>query len=156
MKHYLRNELAELHEKGVRLRVIGERERFGPALAEELDAAERKTASNTKLTLVMAISYGGRAEIVTAVKRAMLAGVSPQEITEQSFSGFLSTADLPDPDLLIRTSGEQRVSNFLLWQIAYAEILFTPGLWPDFGAAEFAAALENYATRERRFGARPV
>ncbi|WP_297444196.1 polyprenyl diphosphate synthase [Acidocella sp.] len=156
MKHYLRNELAELHEKGVKLLVIGERERFGDTLSKELDAAERKTANNAKLTLVMAISYGGRAEIVAAARRAMLAGMAPEELTEQSFSGFLSTSGLPDPDLLIRTSGEQRVSNFLLWQIAYAEILFTSGLWPDFGGAEFAAALENYASRERRFGARPV
>jgi undecaprenyl diphosphate synthase len=156
MKHYLRSELAELHEKGVKLVVIGERERFGNTLAEELDAAESKTRANTKLTLVMAISYGGRAEIVAAARRAIAAGLTPKELTEQSFTGFLSTVGVPDPDLLIRTSGEQRISNFLLWQIAYAEILFTPTLWPDFGATEFAAALENYATRERRFGARPV
>lgn len=156
MKHYLRSELKELHEQGVRLVVIGERERFGPVLAGELEAAERKTEHNDRLTVVMAISYGGRADIVAAARKAMAAGIAPEALTEQNFGGFLSTDGIPDPDLLIRTSGEKRISNFLLWQLAYAEMLFTPVLWPDFGAAEFAVALEEYAMRERRFGARPV
>ncbi len=156
LKHYLRSELAELHAEGVQLKVIGERERFGETLAEELEAAERKTANNKRLTLVLALSYGGRAEIVAAARRAIEAGIKPDELTEQNFANFLFTAGIPDPDLVIRTSGEQRVSNFLLWQLAYAEIWFTKVLWPDFCAGDFANALEEYAGRERRFGARPV
>ncbi len=156
MKHYLRSELGELHEQGVRLVVIGERERFGPNLAEELAKAEAKTAGNDRLVLIMALSYGGRADIVSAARKAIAAGIAPEALTEQSFTHLLSTDGIPDPDLLIRTSGEKRISNFLLWQLAYAELLFSPVLWPDFGAADFAAALEEYATRERRFGARPV
>ena len=156
MKHYLRSELAELHEQGVRLVVIGERERFGPALAQELEAAERKTAENDRLVLVMALSYGGRADIVRAARRAIEAGIPAVELTEKAFSHLLYTDGIPDPDLLIRTSGERRISNFLLWQLAYAGMVFTPVLWPDFGADEFAAALEDYALRERRFGARPA
>lgn len=156
LKHYLRSEMAELHEQGVQLKVIGERERFGDALALELRAAEEKTADNQRLTLVLALSYGGRAEIVAAARRAMSAGLSPDDLTEQSFGSFLFTAGIPDPDLIIRTSGEQRISNFLLWQLAYAEIWFTKVLWPDFCARDFMMALEDYASRERRFGARPA
>ena len=156
LKHYLRSELNEMHAQGVQLKVIGERERFGPNLAAELEAAEARTAGNSRLTLVMALSYGGRADIVGAARRAMVAGVRPEELTEEVFAGLLSTAGVPDPDLLIRTSGEERISNFLLWQLAYAELFFTPVLWPDFSAEHFAAALGEYATRERRFGARPV
>ena len=156
LKHYLRSELAELHAEGVRLKVIGERERFGDTLAHELEAAERRTAENQRLTLVLALSYGGRAEIVQAARRAMQAGLRPDELTEQNFAQFLHTDGIPDPDLVIRTSGEQRVSNFLLWQLAYAEIWFTKVLWPDFCAADFANAMQDYAGRERRFGARPV
>lgn len=156
LKHYLRSELAELHAEGVQLKVIGERERFGESLAQELSAAEQKTANNKRLTLVLALSYGGRAEIVAAARRALAEGVKPEDLTEQSFGSLLFTAGIPDPDLVIRTSGEQRVSNFLLWQLAYAEIWFTKVLWPDFAATEFASALADYACRERRFGARPV
>ncbi|MBU6419601.1 MAG: di-trans,poly-cis-decaprenylcistransferase [Rhodospirillales bacterium] len=156
LKHYLRSELAELHAEGVRLKVIGERERFGDTLAQELEAAERKTANNKRLTLVLALSYGGRAEIVAAARRAIEAGMKPTELNEQNFGSLLFTGGIPDPDLVIRTSGEQRVSNFLLWQLAYAEILFTKTLWPDFCGRDFAGALEEYAGRERRFGARPV
>ncbi|HTJ89918.1 MAG TPA: polyprenyl diphosphate synthase [Acidocella sp.] len=156
MKHYLRSELAELHEQGVRLKVIGERERFGPNLSAELAQAEAKTAANTRLTLVMALSYGGRADIVTAARRVIEAGLAPEALSEQMFARYLSTDGIPDPDLLIRTSGEVRISNFLLWQLAYAEMVFTDVLWPDFDADAFAEALEAYTTRERRFGARPV
>jgi undecaprenyl diphosphate synthase len=156
MKHYLRSELAELHEQGVRLKVIGERERFGPNLSAELAQAEAKTAGNTRLTLVMALSYGGRADVVTAARRIIEAGLAPETLSEQIFARYLSTDGIPDPDLLIRTSGEVRISNFLLWQLAYAEMFFTDVLWPDFGADDFAQALEAYMTRERRFGARPV
>jgi undecaprenyl diphosphate synthase len=156
LKHYLRSELDELHEQGVCLKSIGEQQRFGPNLAEELAVAERKTAYNSRLTLVMALSYGGRAEIVEAARRAIAAGVSPTALDEPVFAGFLATDGIPDPDLLIRTSGEQRISNFLLWQTAYSELYFTDVLWPDFGAEDFALAIEEFATRERRFGARPV
>jgi undecaprenyl diphosphate synthase len=156
MKHYLRSELAELHEQGVCLKVIGERERFGPQLSAELAEAEAKTAGNTRLTLVMALSYGGRADIVTAARRIIEAGLAPETLNEQIFARYLSTDGIPDPDLLIRTSGEERISNFLLWQLAYAEMFFTDVLWPDFGADDFARALDEYATRERRFGARPA
>jgi undecaprenyl diphosphate synthase len=156
MKHYLRSELAELHERGVRFKVIGERERFGPNLTTELAEAEAKTAGNTGLTLVMALSYGGRADIVSATRRIIEEGLPPEALNEQVFARYLWTAGIPDPDLLIRTSGEKRISNFLLWQLAYTEMLFTDVLWPDFGANEFARALEEYTTRERRFGARPA
>lgn len=156
MKHYLRSELNELHEQGVRLVIIGERERFGDTLATELIAAETKTVQNDRLTLVMALSYGGRSDIVNAARKAIASGIPAEALDESNFGKLLSTDGIPDPDLLIRTSGEKRISNFLLWQLAYAELLFSPVLWPDFGAADFANALEEYATRERRFGARPV
>jgi undecaprenyl diphosphate synthase len=156
LRQYLHSELDELHEKGVRLRIIGERDRFGPNLSAELAQAEARTAENEKLTLVMALSYGGRADIVEAAKRAIAAGLSPDELTEQRFAGLLATDGIPDPDLLIRTSGEERISNFLLWQTAYAELFFTDILWPDFGAEKFAEAVQEFARRERRFGARPA
>jgi undecaprenyl diphosphate synthase len=156
LRQYLHSELDELHEKGVRLRVIGERDRFGPNLASELAQAEAKTAGNEKLTLVMALSYGGRADIVEAARRAIAAKLAPDELTEQKFAGLLATDGIPDPDLLIRTSGEERISNFLLWQTAYAELFFTDILWPDFGAEKFAEAVQEFARRERRFGARPA
>jgi undecaprenyl diphosphate synthase len=156
LKHYLRSELNELHEQGVCLKIIGERERFGPNLSEELAAAEARTAHNTGLTLIMALSYGGRADIVHAARRAIAAGLASEDLSEAKFSTLLATDGIPDPDLLIRTSGEERISNFLLWQTAYSELYFTEVLWPDFGAENFSRALDEYATRERRFGARPV
>jgi undecaprenyl diphosphate synthase len=156
LKHYLRSELTELHEQGVCLRTIGERDRFGANLAAELDAAVAKTADNKRLTLVMALSYGGRADIVAAARAALEAGIEPAALTEARFASLLSTEGIPDPDLLIRTSGEMRISNFLLWQTAYAEMVFTDVLWPDFGPDDFGQALSVFATRERRFGARPV
>jgi len=156
LKHYLRSELNELHDQGVCLKIIGERERFGESLGAELATAEAKTLRNNRLTLVMALSYGGRADIVEAARRAIAAGIAPDALTEARFGGFLSTDTIPDPDLLIRTSGEQRISNFLLWQAAYSEMVFTDVLWPDFGPEDFASAVETYATRERRFGARPL
>ncbi len=152
---YLRSELQELHEVGVRLRVIGEHTRFGPNVVAELEAAEAKTARNEKLTLLLALSYGGRADIVAAAQRAIAEGIAPEALTEQKFASYLTTAGVPDPDLLIRTSGEQRISNFLLWQTAYAELVFTDVLWPDFGEKDFAAAIGKFTKRERRFGARP-
>jgi undecaprenyl diphosphate synthase len=156
LRQYLRSELNELHEKGVRIRTIGERDRFGPNLAAELADAEAKTVNNEKLTLIMALSYGGRGDIVAAARRAVASGLPPEAITEDVFASFLATDGVPDPDLLIRTSGEERISNFLLWQTAYAELFFTDVLWPDFGEQDFARAVGEFARRERRFGARPA
>jgi undecaprenyl diphosphate synthase len=155
LRHYLRSELNELHENGVRLVVIGDRDRFGPNLSTELLAAETKTLGNAKLVLVMALSYGGRADIVDAARRALASGMKAEDLTEEKFGALLATDGIPDPDLLIRTSGEERISNFLLWQTAYAELYFTDVLWPDFGAEHFAQAVTEFTRRERRFGARP-
>jgi undecaprenyl diphosphate synthase len=155
LRHYLRSELNELHENGVRLVVIGERDRFGANLATELADAEAKTLQNDRLVLVMALSYGGRADIVDAARRALATGMRPEELTEEKFGALLATDGIPDPDLLIRTSGEERISNFLLWQTAYAELYFTDVLWPDFGPEHFAQAVTEFTRRERRFGARP-
>jgi undecaprenyl diphosphate synthase len=160
LRHYLRTEIAELAANGVRLRVIGEAGRFDPDIRDQLRAAELRTASNTRLNLTVALSYGGRAEIVAAARaaaEAVRAGrLAPEEIDESRFGSLLATAGMPDPDLVLRTSGEQRLSNFLLWQSAYAEFVFTDVLWPDFGGAQFAEALAEFARRERRFGARPA
>ncbi len=159
LRHYLRSEIAELDANGVRLRVIGERARFAPDIQRELAAAEQRTRDNQRLNLVVALSYGSRAEIAAAARAAAEAArdgyLDPATLDEQVFEARLSTAGIPDPDLLIRTSGEQRLSNFLLWQAAYAEFVFLDVLWPDFGAEHFAAALAEYARRERRFGERP-
>ncbi|MBS3023028.1 MULTISPECIES: polyprenyl diphosphate synthase [Acidiphilium] len=159
LRHYLRSELRELAEAGVRLHIIGERDRFGSSLKAELADAEARTAANRKLNLVIALSYGARAEIATAARRiaeaAMAGTLDPTTVDETIFAAHLSTAGMPDPDLVIRTSGEQRLSNFLLWQAAYAELVFDDALWPDFGAANLGRAIAEYARRERRFGARP-
>jgi undecaprenyl diphosphate synthase len=159
LRHYLQTEIAELGANGVRLRFIGDRSRFDGDIQCDLANAERATAGNLRLNLTVALSYGARAEIVAAA-RAMAAAQSgaphPGTDDDAMFAGFLSTAGIPDPDLLIRTSGEQRLSNFLLWQLAYAELVFLDVLWPDFSEADFAAALAEFARRERRFGARPA
>ncbi len=159
LRHYVRNEVAELHESGVRLRFIGDRARFDPDIQDDLRRAEQKTEGNTRLNLTVALSYGARAEIVAAarlVAEAARAGtLDPAALTEDGFARYLNTDGIPDPDLILRTSGEQRLSNFLLWQSAYAELIFLDVLWPDFGAAQFAEALAEFARRERRFGARP-
>jgi undecaprenyl diphosphate synthase len=159
LRHYLRTEIAELGANGVRLRFIGDRTRFDADIQDDLTTAEHATAANTRLNLTVALSYGARAEIVAAA-RAMAAAaaagkLAPDIADDEMFASFLSTAGIPDPDLLIRTSGEQRLSNFLLWQAAYAELVFLDVLWPDFDDAHFAAALAEYACRERRFGVRP-
>ncbi len=159
LRHYLRHEVAELHTERVRLRAIGDRARFGPDIAGELAEAEALTAGNSRLNLTVALSYGGRSEIVAAARAVAEAAargtLDPAALTEEAFSGFLFTAGMPDPDLVIRTSGERRVSNFLLWQAAYAEYLFPEVLWPDFNAAHFDSALADFAARHRRYGARP-
>jgi len=158
LRQYLRSEVSELLKNGVRFRVIGDRSRFSADLREELEAAERRTEACQRLTLVLALSYGGRAEILMAAKAmAEAAGrgaIDPATLDEDGFASFLSTAGMPDPDLLIRTSGECRLSNFLLWQCAYAELVFLDVLWPDFDEAHFAAALAEFARRDRRYGAR--
>ncbi len=159
LRQYLRTEVAELAKNGVRLRFIGDRTRFDTDIQNDLARAEENTATNTSLNLIVAISYGSRSEILGAARamaEAMRDGrLDPDALTEACFGQFLATGGVPDPDLIIRTSGEQRLSNFLLWQAAYAELAFLDVLWPDFGEAHFAAAIADYARRERRFGARP-
>jgi undecaprenyl diphosphate synthase len=153
LKHYLRVELKTLMKNNIRFRVIGQPDRLAKDIREELTAAEARTRSNTGLQFNIALSYGGRAEIVDAARRAMEAGVSPEALDERTFASFLYTAGQPDPDLLIRTSGEMRVSNFLLWQIAYAEIWVTDALWPDFRAQHLFEGVLEYQKRDRRYGA---
>jgi len=159
LREYLRSELAELKENGVRLRIIGDLERFDPDIRRSLAEAEAQTTVNSRLNLIVALSYGARAEIAAAARRLAEAArdgrLDPKQIDEARVAGALATAGMPDPDLIIRTSGEQRLSNFLLWQGAYAELVFLDVLWPDFGAEHFARALTEYARRERRFGTRP-
>ena len=159
LRQYLRSEIAELKENGVRLRIIGDRGRFDPDIQQDLARAEVATAGNTRLNLTVALSYGARAEIAAAA-RALAEAVrdgrlQAADIDETCFAGALATTGIPDPDLIIRTSGEQRLSNFLLWQAAYAELVFLDVLWPDFSPQHFAEALAEYARRDRRFGARP-
>ena len=160
LRHYLRSEVAEMARNGVRLRFIGDRGRFDPDICADLLRAERDTAGNARLNLTVALSYGGRADILLAARAAAAAAAAgtldPATLDEDGFGGLLSTAGIPDPDLLIRTSGEQRLSNFLLWQAAYAELVFLDVLWPDFAAADLAGALAAFARRRRRFGARPA
>jgi undecaprenyl diphosphate synthase len=159
LRRFIKSELAELGRNGVRLHFIGDRGRFDKDIQAELERAEASTLDNTRLNLVVALSYGARGEIVSAVRRALAEVASGRldaaALDETMFSQLLSTNGMPDPDLILRTSGEQRLSNFLLWQSAYAELVFTDVLWPDFGEPEFVAALEEFARRERRFGARP-
>lgn len=157
LRRYLREDLKELHRNNVRLRVIGSRERVAPDLLELIDEAQTLTASNTGQTLVVAFNYGGKAEIAAAA-RAIAADVaagrlSPDEVTESTFADRLATVGLPDPDLIIRTSGEKRLSNFLIWQAAYAELVFVDAFWPDFTKDDLAAAIAEYARRDRRYGA---
>ena len=159
LRYYLRYKVAELHRENVRICFIGETERFGQDLVEELERTERLTAGNTGLTLVLALSYGGRAEIAGAARRLAEAvrdgKIEPSAVTEDVFSRYLLTAGMPDPDLIVRTSGEHRLSNFLLWQSAYSEFVFLDVLWPDFDESHFSSMLKIYASRERRFGGRP-
>jgi undecaprenyl diphosphate synthase len=158
MRFYLERELATLHKEGVRLRLIGDYSAFGPELVERLERAIAHTAQNERLTLVVALNYGSRAEIAAAARslaaKAAAGDIDPEAIDEEAVAAQLQTHGLPELDLLIRTSGEERLSNFLLWQAAYAELMFVDTLWPDFDEDEFAQALERFAARERRFGGR--
>jgi undecaprenyl diphosphate synthase len=155
---YLRNETRSLHKDGIRIRFIGERYRFSKRLQRLMSEAEALTADNTETTLVIAADYGGRWDIARAARRIaerLAAGeIGPDDIAPEMIDDEICLKDLPAPDLCIRTGGDHRVSNFLLWQFAYSELYFTETLWPDFGAQDLAAALEDFSGRERRFGLR--
>jgi undecaprenyl diphosphate synthase len=158
MRYYLERELATLHKEGVRLSLIGDYSAFGPDLVTGLEKAIEHTSNNSRLTLVVALNYGSRSEITAAARtlasRVAAGEIAPEQIDEHAIAAELQTVGLPDLDLLIRTSGEVRLSNFLLWQAAYAELLFLDTLWPDFDEHTFAEALERFAARRRRFGGR--
>jgi len=156
LRLYLRSEIKELRRNGVRVRVIGDRERLPADIVDLIEGAESGTVVNTALTLIVALSYGARAEITAAARRVaeeVKAGtLEPDAVDEELFESYLSTQGIPDPDLLIRTSGEQRLSNFLLWQCAYAELVFVDTLWPDFSRGDFEGAVDEFRRRERRYG----
>ena len=157
LRYYLRAETVEMHKNGIRLRVIGRRADFAPDIIAMIDQAEELTKDNNKLTLVIALNYGGRMDLLHAaeqlVDHALHMGHKPsREEIEAQFPAVLMTAGIPDPDLLIRTSGEQRISNFLLWQCAYSEMVFTPTFWPDFSREDLEWAISEYAKRDRRCG----
>jgi len=156
----LDDEVDELHKNEIRLRFIGNLEQLSPALRSRMQAATTRTAGNGRMTLVVAIAYGGRWDLACAARelaRRCVSGETPIEAIDESAVGrHLALADLPDPDLLIRTGGEQRISNFLLWNLAYTELYFCDVLWPDFGERELAAAIEHFGRRQRRFGQTPA
>jgi undecaprenyl diphosphate synthase len=156
LRRFIRNDLADLHASNVLVRVIGERDGLDPEIAKLLQEAEDLTQHNTGLTLVIAFNYGGRQEIARAMRKIaeeVAAGrLAPQAVTPEVLGRFLDAPDIPDPDLLIRTSGEQRLSNFLLWQTAYSELVFLPVYWPDFDRAALDKAIDEFRRRERRFG----
>jgi undecaprenyl diphosphate synthase len=154
LEEMIDSEVDELHEQGVRLSFIGRREALPPGLRAKLTESEARTAGNEALVFYVAFNYGGRGEIVDAVQAALAAGVSPAELTEAVVAAHLYAPEMAEPDLIIRTSGECRLSNFLLWESAYSELYFSEHLWPDFDEAEFQRALREYASRERRFGGR--
>lgn len=157
LRRYLRSETAELHRNNVRLRMIGDRSALAPDIVALIESAEEKMRDNTGLNLTVALSYGGRQELTSAARaiaQEVSAGtLTAEDIDERVFERHLSTYGIPDPDLLVRTSGEQRVSNFLLWQTAYTELVFRDVLWPDFGREELEAAIREFGQRDRRYGA---
>ncbi len=156
LRSFLDREISSLHEKGVKLRVIGDLNKIAPDIRKQIEAAEKLTENNTGFNLIVALSYGARQEIIqtmqTLAKRIESGEISASNIDETTISDLLYTSAIPDPDLLIRTGGEQRLSNFLLWQSAYTELYFTPVLWPDFTAVHLQEAIAEYANRERRYG----
>jgi undecaprenyl diphosphate synthase len=156
LKRFIRQDVAELHAANVRIKVIGDRKNLDGTLRAMLEETERLTRENTRLTLNVAFNYGSRQEILAAAKAVAMAHAENQidleNLTPDSFAKYLDTAGTPDPDLLIRTGGEERISNFLLWQCAYTEFVFVPEFWPDFDAAILARAIEEYKCRERRYG----
>jgi undecaprenyl diphosphate synthase len=151
----MQREIDEMHRRGVRIVVSGRRDELSPRMRERIEEAMERTARNTNGVLNVCLNYGGRAEIVDAVRRIVADGVPESEIDEAAIAARLYVPVLPDPDLIIRTAGERRVSNFLLWQSAYSEMLVTDTLWPDFGVEDLKAALADYSSRVRRFGGRP-
>jgi undecaprenyl diphosphate synthase len=157
LRYYLQSEVGFLQEHSIRLRVIGERERLAPDIVAAIEKVEAKTRGNAHLTLTIALNYGARGEITAAARRlateARDGRIDPAQVDERQFARFLYTADMPDPDLVIRTSGEQRISNFLLWQVAYSELVFLDTLWPDFSRQDFERAVREFARRDRRYGA---
>lgn len=157
LRVYLRREIDELDEAGVKIRFIGQRHRLDDDIVALMEGAEEKTKNNTRLTLIVALSYGARQEITDAAKaiarRVASGDLDPEKVDENVLESHLETAGIPDPDLLIRTSGEQRISNFLLWQLAYAELVFTNTLWPDFSRDDLEEAINEFHRRERRYGA---
>lgn len=156
LRKYLDKSFKELEENNARIMFVGERNMLAADIVQKMEQIEARTAQNPDVTLCVALSYGGRQEIVSAAKKmlklAQNGGLNIKDIDEKKFSDMLYTKDLPDPDLLIRTSGEKRLSNFLLWQLSYAEFYFSDTLWPDFSADELKLIIENYKTRERRYG----
>lgn len=152
LKKYVSDDLKSLNSNNVRVRIIGSRKGLRPDLIEVIDRVEATTRNNDKFFLNIAFNYGGRDELVRAIQAMTAKGLSGREITDQVLSAHLDTNDIPDPDLVIRTSGEQRISNFLLWQAAYAEFVFTEVLWPDFTRADLEAAISEFQGRDRRFG----
>ena len=152
LRFYLQSELDGLHKEGVRLKILGDHSAFGPELCRMIDHAVSKTAANTLITVAIALNYGARAELVKAIRKLAASGADLGEVGEEEIDSALDTADLPPLDLLVRTSGERRLSNFLLWQAAYAELLFVDTLWPDFDSDALRAALAEFARRERRYG----
>jgi len=159
LQRYLTKEVDELHGKNIRLNFIGDRSKLNDNICKLIEKAEQKTRNNQTLCLTLALSYGGRAEIIDAAvalaNRVKSGDLNAEDITEDVFAAHLHTRNIPDPDLIIRTSGEQRISNFLLWQIAYAEFVFLDVLWPDFNREMLAQAIGEYCGRDRRYGARP-
>lgn len=160
LRQYLAREMPTMHKNGVRMRFIGDMSLLDEDIRKDISEAERMTEKNHAFTLTVALSYGGREELARAVRklaeRVKSGAIEPQDIDEEQIAQSLDTAGLPEPDLLIRTGGEQRISNFLLWQSAYTEFYFTPVLWPDFSAADFKQALDEFSRRERRYGTAPA
>jgi undecaprenyl diphosphate synthase len=154
MDETIERELPDLAAQGVRTRFVGRRDRIPDSLQAKMEKLERETAHNDRLLLWIAFDYGSRGELVEAVRQLIADGVAPDDVSEEALAARLFAPDLPDPDVVIRTSGEQRISNFLLWQSAYSELVFCDTLWPDFGADELRAAVDEYAQRQRRFGGR--
>jgi len=151
-RSFFQQRVDRLHQKGVRLRILGDITKFPGDIAEKVLEAVKLSAKNQKITVVFALNYGGRVELLEAVKKVLRDQIPPEELTEAVFASYLETVGMPDPDLIIRTGGEKRLSGFLPWQSVYAEFYFTPTLWPDFTPAKFDQALADYQQRERRFG----
>ena len=152
LKNYLKDCIKRANSNNMRVRVIGERSRLEPEIVEKIEELEECSKNNTGITFIIALNYGARDEMIRGMKKMLQDGISAEEITEEKYESYLDTKDIPDPDLMIRTSGEQRLSNFLLWQFAYSELYFTEVPWPDFTPEELRKAVEDYSGRDRRYG----